>query len=53
MSKHSNQTPFMQRVTRMFFPRQGKRKPLPSNNKLGPLIGVFTPTILTILGVIM
>ncbi|MCK4536988.1 MAG: hypothetical protein KAT93_08245, partial [Desulfuromonadales bacterium] len=53
MSRLFNEIPFMQRVTRIFFPRQGKRKPLPSSNKLGPFIGVFTPTILTILGVIM
>ncbi|MBE9486164.1 MAG: amino acid permease [Chloroflexi bacterium] len=53
MSRLFNEIPFMQRFTRIFFPGQGKRKPLPSSNKLGPFIGVFTPTILTILGVIM
>jgi amino acid transporter len=43
----------MQRFTRLFFPRQGKGKKVRPANKLGPFIGVFTPTILTILGVIM
>lgn len=53
MSQPLNDTPFMQRFARLFFPPQEKGKPAARSNKLGPFIGVFTPTILTILGVIM
>ncbi len=50
MGRHLNDTPFMQRFARIFFPAKKLRR---SSNKLGPFIGVFTPTMLTILGVIM
>ncbi len=53
MGQHFNDTPFMQRFARCFFPQQGKKKPTRHSNKLSPFIGVFTPTVLTILGVIM
>jgi len=53
MGRHLNDTPFMQRFARLFFPKQGKKRQHRSGNKLGPFIGVFTPTVLTILGVIM
>lgn len=50
MNRHLNDTPFMQRFAQLFFPRQGSGRP---SNKLGTFIGVFTPTVLTVLGVIM
>lgn len=53
MNRPPNDTSFMQRFARLFFPRHRGDKTARSGNKLGPFIGVFTPTILTILGVIM
>jgi amino acid transporter len=50
MSRHLFDTPFMQSFARIFFPAKTLHR---SSNKLGSFIGVFTPTILTILGVIM
>ncbi|NOY13487.1 MAG: Na-K-Cl cotransporter [Deltaproteobacteria bacterium] len=53
MNRHRNDIPFMQRFSRLFFPRRSDTRPNRSGNQLGPFIGVFTPTVLTILGVIM
>ncbi|SHJ31603.1 Amino acid transporter [Malonomonas rubra DSM 5091] len=53
MGRQSSQTSFLERFARLFFPQQGKKKMYRPSSKLGPFIGVFTPTILTILGVIM
>ena len=53
MGRHLNEPPFFHRFARLFFPDHSKRKPQSSSTKLGTFIGVYTPTILTILGVIM
>ncbi len=50
MNRQSSDSSFMRRFARLFFPQQGKSRP---SNKLGTFIGVYTPTVLTILGVIM
>ncbi len=52
MSSHLNSDQFLQRCQRIFFP-DNKNRPKTKTKKLGTFIGVFTPTILTILGVIM
>ncbi len=41
------------RITRIFFPQKARKKVFRRPEGLGTFIGVFTPTILTILGVIM
>ncbi len=52
MSLQPGNNPFLQRFQKIFFP--GPKRPIARpSNKLGTFIGVYTPTILTILGVIM
>lgn len=54
MSRYSkNTSSFLARVASFFLPRQGDANVLHSGKKLGFFVGVYTPTILTILGVIM
>ncbi len=53
MNHPSAANPFLHRFQRIFFPSGKQRKTRPAKSKLGFFIGVFTPTILTILGVIM
>ncbi len=53
MGQPFNDISFVQRFARIFFPSPQKKHVQNPSNKLGTLIGVFTPTILTILGVIM
>ena len=53
MGQIFNDSSFVQRFARIFFPSPQKKPVRAPSNKLGTLIGVYTPTILTILGVIM
>ncbi len=52
MSFQTGSSTFLERFQTIFFPRR-KRPVSGSRTKLGTFIGVYTPTILTILGVIM
>jgi len=53
MNRQSSDSSFMHRFARLFFPKQDKKPLGRPSSKLGTFVGVYTPTILTILGVIM
>jgi len=53
MKPRSRNNSFLHRFQRLFFPGQKKKNISRPDTKLGTFIGVFTPTILTILGVIL